>query len=101
MLPLNVAPVVHATSLLLSKVTTWVYWIVLNPAAHDTIGTLNLYDGEDANGVERARLASGHSFIYVFSPPIRCQDALYIAIDQAVATYTVGWRTEASLALEK
>jgi len=100
MLPLNVAPVVHEADLLLSKETTWVYWIMVNLTDPGTIGTVKVYDGWDDKGVERMRVTAEYSRLHVFIPPIRCQDALFVTMEDGVASYVVGWRTEASLPKE-
>lgn len=97
MLPLNVAPIVQTGSKLFSNETTWVYWVLVNTKTVGTRAVLKVYDGWDANGVERARIESGYDRPCVFIPPIRCQDALYVEADTEISTYAVGWRTEASL----
>ncbi|GAI79706.1 unnamed protein product [marine sediment metagenome] len=67
------------------------YWIFMEVSVLNAPGTLTIYDGWDAAGVEKFRLIAGYSRIYSFYPPFICNDALYIAVDEHVNSYSLGF----------
>lgn len=94
---LNVAPVVQIASKRFSNETTLVYWVMVNPKTVGTHALIEVFDGWDDSGIKRVEIYTGYDRPCVFLPPIRCQDGLYVKIDAEIYSYTVGWRTEASL----
>lgn len=82
---------VDTASRLIHDQETILFWIFIEPATKATLGTMNIYDGWDAAGVEKCRLVTGEGRLFTFNPPFICNDALYIVIDQAIASYSLGF----------
>ena len=92
-----VSPQVHTTSKLLESQATLVFWLVVNPKTVSTEATIALHDGQNTSGTKRLEIATGYAFHPIFTPPIRFQHGLYVAIDTQVASYTVGYLTEEAI----
>lgn len=82
---------VDTESRLIHDQETILYWIFVEPATKATLGTLSIYDGWSAAGVEKCRLVTGEGRLYTFNPPFICNDALYIAKAVTVASYSLGF----------
>ena len=82
---------VDTASRLISEQETILYWIFIEPETKATLGTMNIYDGWDAAGTEKCRLVTGEGRLYHFYPPFICNDGLYIVIDAAIASYSLGF----------
>ena len=82
---------VDTASRLIHDQETILYWIFVEAASLNTKGTLTIYDGWDANGVEKFRHVAGYNRLTTFYPPFICNDALYIETDQTVTSYSLGF----------
>ena len=77
-----------------------VYWIFVRAVTLGTVGTVIVYDGWDTTGTIKISLVVGYNRVNPFVPPFSCAKGLYISMDGAVTSYTVGWLPE-SVALRE
>ena len=80
-----------------TDVPTLVYWAWLEPATLATEGTLAIRDGFSASDEERARIVDAYGYPRLFNPPLRCAHGLFMDMDAAVTSYTVGYIKEKNL----
>jgi len=82
---------VDTASRLISEQEAILYWIFIRVTTLGTEGLLRIFDGWDAAGVEKCRLVVAYNRLYSFYPPFICNDALYIAMDQNITSYSLGY----------
>lgn len=73
---------------------TLVYWLIVNGSSMAHRGILSLYDGLSTQGEMIARVETYGACVPVFYPPIRCKHGVYIAINDRVSYYTIGYLRE-------
>lgn len=81
-----------ALTTLIQKDAVKVYWITVFPQTLNTIGVITIYDGFDAAGKVKWQLETGVVKHCLFSPPIPCDQGLFIGSDANVGGYTIAYR---------
>jgi len=77
---------------------TLVYWLIPDVATLGTIGTIYVRDGYSTDAPIVAKIATGYSRLHAFFPPFRCAHGLYVDMDSAVTSFTIGYREERDIA---
>lgn len=81
-----------AKSTLIQKDAVRVHFIDLFPETVATVGVTRLYDGFDTGGKLKWQMETGVVKHFSFSPPIPCDQGLFIHSDANVGGYTVAYR---------
>ena len=81
-----------ARTTLIQKNAVKVHWITIFPQAVATVGVIKIYDGFDTGGKLKWQLETGVVKHCLFSPPIPCDQGLFIDSDANIGGYTIGYR---------
>ncbi len=74
-----------------------VYWLHIEAKTAGTIGNVDIYDGNSSNDPRAARITEAYGNTHSFYPPIKCNRAIYVAIDANVTSFTIGFIKEVNL----
>jgi len=96
-----IATYVGSDDRLVQKEPSWVYWLVLSPKTIGTAAELRIYDGYDTSGKEIFRVKLAYSRNINFSPPLNCEQGIYIECVDAFNSYTVAYAAKRWLVAEE